>query len=326
MRLATLENNIGEKLAAPIYMLNGLMVANKGVVLSEKSIKRIKEMGIESAYIMDENEDVQVEEVLPAQIKLKILKLLDNLFNEAAKKGKLDQKLTIGIVDEIIENINISENAFLLNNIGRQDKDIDLCKHSLNVAILSILVGKNRGYDDKKVLNLGIGALLHDIGKLFTQGKDHVTKGYDFVKNISWLSPTSTICVYEHHENQDGSGYPIGIKGDKIYELAKIVSICNEYVHLNIDKNIMPNETMDIITAKATNCFDPDIYRNFVQSIYCYSNGISVKLNNGLEGVVIMQNKNFPTRPVVCAYKNGTPFHTYNLIENPTLFIEKICI
>jgi HD-GYP domain-containing protein (c-di-GMP phosphodiesterase class II) len=326
LRLGFIEQNVGKELAEPIYMPNGQIFANKGLILSEKIINHIKSIGIETVYISDENEDVKVEEIIPANIRLKIIKLLDDLFNNIANKRGVEKKHIEEIIDCIMQNINISENAFLLNNVGKKDKLKNLCQHSLSVAILSIVVGKNKNYDEKKITNLAIGALLHDVGKLFTQGEDHVKIGYDYIKQYNWISPISSICIYSHHENMDGSGYPEGIKGDKIYEFAKIVSIVNEYVRLTVENNMMPNDVLEIITSKATNQFDQNIYRDFIQSIFCYPNGIPVKLTNGADAVVVKQNKNFPTRPNVVVYKNGKPVEILNLVENTTLFIEKIDI
>jgi putative nucleotidyltransferase with HDIG domain len=226
---------IGQKISMPVYMPNGLILLNEGATISGNGIKKMKDMGINTVYIKDENDNIVIEEVLPTQIRLSINRQLEEVFNDVSKKRYLNCGAVTRIVDDIIDNINISENAFIFNNIGKKEESTNLCEHSLNVAILSIIIGKNKQYDIKKLTNLGIGALLHDIGKLFDKGKDHAKLGYEFVRDTNQFSPTSTICIYEHHENEDGSGYPEGKKGEKIYEFAKIVSICNDYVYQVVD-------------------------------------------------------------------------------------------
>jgi response regulator RpfG family c-di-GMP phosphodiesterase len=327
MRLSSVDKKLaGCEIAAPVYSPNGLILVNKGTVLTEKSINRILDMGINSVYITDANEEVVLEEVLPVPIRLEVQKKLEKVFDDVSRRGSLDNRAVNDIVEEVIGNINMSENAFLVNNVGRGVNGSALAIHSIDVAVLSIMVGKNKGYDPRKLFNLGTGAILHDIGKLFDSGRGHVKKGYEFVSKTNLFSPTSSVCVYAHHENADGSGYPEGIKGDRIYEFAAIVSICNEYINLYIGQGLMPSAVLEIITAEASKQFDAGIYRDFVQSIYCYPNGMAVRLNNGLEGIIITQNREFPTRPVVRAYVNGVPFRVFALLENPTLFIDSVII
>lgn len=325
MRLTVLnEKLIGKELAVPIYTQTGTIYLNKGSIFSERSIEQVKKIGINTVYIEDGINDVTLQEVYDTPLRLKAIKDLNSVFDDCKKNKYIQEQPIIEIIEDIIKNINISENAYLYNNISKNDKKFALATHSLDVTILSIMVGYNKKYGKDKLLKLGIGAILHDIGKLFKEGEEHTTEGYRLVKMNNYFLPTSYTCINSHHENEDGTGYPAKLKGDKIYEFAKIVAICNDYINM-LDSNdtMLPHDAIEKITAMTGRKFSNDIYKDFVISIYCYPNGLTVKLNNGLEAMVIKQNRDMPSRPIVAFKENGEAKYT-NLMDNPTLFIEEV--
>lgn len=317
---------IGSKLAVPIYNDNGMVFLNSGIVLTERYIAAAKNIGVNTVYIDDGNEDVTLQEVLNSSIKLRLSKLLKSEFDKIGKNMPIDENVIKNIISEIMKEINLSENAFLYNNIGQVDKTMSMCVHSIDVAVLSLVVGTTKKYDEKKLLNLGIGALLHDIGKLIEEGKGHPAAGYKYIKaNTTALSPTSSIVILHHHENIDGTGYPDKIPGDKIYEFSKIVSICDEYLNSITSQGQLPHAALEKITAQTSRKFDPEIYNLFTQSIYCYPNGLSVKLNNGKQAIVTMQNKNFPLRPIVFV-QDGNYYGQIDLLKELTLFVDQVLV
>lgn len=325
MRLMVLnEKIIGKELAVPIYTQTGMIYLNKGSIFSERNIQQVKKIGVNTVYIEDGINDVTLQEIYDTPLRLNAIKNLKSVFDDCQKNKKLPEKPIIEIVENIINNISISENAYLYNNVAKSDDKFTLCTHSLNVAILSIIIGYNKKYSNDKLFKLGIGAILHDIGKLFKEGEEHTTEGYRLVKSNSYFSLTSCACVNLHHENEDGTGYPEKLKGDKVYEFAKIVSICNEYINL-LDANdtMLPHDAVEKITAMTGTRFSYETYKDFVISIYCYPNGLTVKLNNGLEAMVIKQNRDMPSRPIIGFKENGEAKHI-NLMDNPTLFIETV--
>lgn len=324
MRFALLSDVLaGRELAVPIYNDNGMIFINKGVILTEKYIKSIRKIGVSSIYVEDGNEETSLQEVLNSGIKLRLAKVLKNEFEKVKKNKVIDENQIKNIVTEIIREIDLSENAFLYNNVGQADATMKLTLHSLNVAILAILVGVNKKYDEKKLFNLGIGALLHDIGKLITEGVNHPELGYKYVKENTMLSPTATICILQHHENNNGSGYPNKISGDKIFEFSSIVSICDEYLNIQVNSQLLPHQAMERIVAETPYKFKIEIYKDFSESIYCYPNGLTVKLSNNLEGIVVMQNKNLPSRPIVMVLKDSGNEYL-DLTNNLTLFIDQV--
>lgn len=316
---------VGEKLANAIYTENGIMFLNKGNELTESIIKRLIKMNVSTIYIEDGNDEINLQEVIETPIKLNLLNTLKEVLDETKKNCIVNDAKVTDIVKEIIRNINLSENAVMINNLVPNDELARLAVHCLDVAILAVMVGTRKKYDANKLIKLGSAALLHDIGKLFSSEKNHVEIGYKVIKKNSMFSPIVYVAVYHLYETMDGKGY-LGVEADRISEFAKIISICNEYVKsINGENAILPHEAVEKITAEAVTKFDQDIFKDFIQSIYCYPNGLPVILNNGLSGVVIMQNKNATTRPIV-AVKDSDGYKFTNLIESLTLFVEKVAL
>jgi HD-GYP domain-containing protein (c-di-GMP phosphodiesterase class II) len=316
---------IGKILAMPIYMSSGIVLLGTGSILTELAIDKILKRGITTVYIEDNSCVIDMQEMIETKEKLKILFDMKVLFDNVEKNKRLDSNLAEKIVTNVVQNINLSENAFLYSNVSMgENTGLELTIHSFEVLVYSILVGLRRKYDSKKILNLGLGALLHDIGKIFEEDKKHTNLGYNFVKSQMNIPTTSYICILQHHEYEDGSGYPDGLKGDNIYELSKIVGICNEYINLIHSKEThLPSEAIEIMTARAITKFDQDIFKSFMNSVYCYPNGLEVRLTTNQVGIVVKQNKELPTRPIIGAFEDGKPI-LVDLTKQLTNNIEEI--
>jgi HD-GYP domain-containing protein (c-di-GMP phosphodiesterase class II) len=326
MKLVRINDNlVGQTLANNIYTENGVMFLNKGSKISENMISRLKKMNIYSVYIEDGNDEISLQEVIPTTVKLQAIKHLKEIFDEIIKKEHINENSVFNIIKDIMNNVNLSENAVMLSNLAPNDEVSKLAVHSLDVTILTIIVGVRKRYDENKLIKLGTAALLHDIGRLFSKDKYHVKKAQEILKKNPAFTSTTYMAIYYMYEREDGSGV-FGIMGEKIHEFAKLLGICDEYItDISSENPMLPHVAVEKITAEAINKFDKDIYKDFIQSIYCYPNGLQVKLNNGQSGVVVMQNVGVTTRPVL-AINNGDGYKFCNLIEaeNLTLFIKEV--
>lgn len=326
MKLVLANNNlVGEILANPIYTENGMMFLNKGNKINKTVISRLKKMGVTTIYVEDGNDEINLQEVLSTPVKIQYLKLLKEVFEEIKKKDYVNADKVFDIVEDMMKNINLSENAALVSNLAPNDDLSKLAIHSLDVTILTLMLCIRKKFDDKKLLKIGAAALLHDIGKLYVNGKEHVIKGHELLKENPVFTSTTYMAVYYLYEREDGFGQ-FGISGERIHEFTKILSICNEYIkNINGDKPMLPHVAIEKIIAETGSKFDKDIYIDFTKSVYCYPNGLQIKLSNGQEGIVVMQNSGFTTRPIL-GIKTNEGYKFCNLIEteNLTLFIEKV--
>jgi HD-GYP domain-containing protein (c-di-GMP phosphodiesterase class II) len=194
------------------------------------------------------------------------------------------------------------------------------------VAVLSIGLGAAIGFDKIDLCNLGFGALLHDIGKVFIskeilnkkgplsdeefiEMKKHSFWGYEylvreFVGNIS-----AQAGILDHHEKFSGGGYPNNTKGEKISLYGRIITIADVYDALTSDrpyrKGLNPAEAVEYIMGGTGALFDPDLVKLFITKIAPYPVGTTVKLSNGLVGIVTDNFENFCMRPNVRVIRNG---------------------
>jgi HD-GYP domain-containing protein (c-di-GMP phosphodiesterase class II) len=318
---------IGEVLANPIYTENGALYLNKGNQISDRVITNLKKMGVSTIYVEDGNDEITLQEVLPTPIKIQIIQLLKETFKEIKDREYVDDKKVNIMIKNIMDNMNVYENAVLISNLVPNDKLSKMAIHALDVTVLSIIIGIKKKYNEDKLTKLGMATLLHDIGKLFSDSREHTKIGQELVKGNRFFSSTVYMAIYYLYEREDGSG-PHGISGEKLHEYVKILSMCNEYANNISGKDaILPHEAIEKITAKAIIKFDKEICKDFIDSIYCYPTGLQVKINNGLSGIVVMQNQGATTSPVIAINENGA-YHFCNLIDesNLTLFIEEVIL
>jgi len=219
--------------------------------------------------------------------------------------------------------------------------------HSVNVAVLSILLGKSLNYDKLKLQKLGTGSILHDIGKTllpekilskkkeltekeYKLVKKHPRLGYDYLENND-ISPVAKNPILYHHERIDGSGYPKGITIDEMHDFTKIVAITDVFDALTSDRVYRKRwptfKTINYLMSHTNNKFDLKMVKNFVRNLTIYPNGTQVKLSNGEKGIVKEQNPNYPTRPIIRIIENSEGEETsreIDLLNNLNIIIEKV--
>jgi putative nucleotidyltransferase with HDIG domain len=225
-----------------------------------------------------------------------------------------------GMTEGIIQN----ENALVLLSLLKQHDEYTV-RHSINVCILSLLLAKHLGLDESAMQTLGMGALLHDIGKMrlpieilnkpdkLSAGElvvvqRHPDVGYELLRNKKGLPPASLEIVRSHHERINGSGYPRKLKGDEITLFARIVSIVDIYDAITTDRSyhdgISPHEAIRLIYENEKDAFPPELLELFIQCLSIFPIGSIVELENGEIGIVMNVNRNKHLLPVVLLVMN----------------------
>jgi len=353
----------GHFLGKTIYDADGKVLLKQGVRLSDPLIDRIKKLGIQTIYINDEFSDNEIEEIIKPEIKLKAIKSVKNLFDQI--KGKKDvssiksknsrnpiyrirdqqMESMVDVSKSIVEDV-LSNNNTMINLVDIKTADNYTYEHSVNVAVLSLVLGIELGLNRNQLNDLCVGALLHDIGKAFTPReilakpgplsdseykiiKEHPVKGYEYIKGNPYVTSAVKVIVYEHHERADGTGYPRGIKDEGIHILAKILSVVDVYDALTSDrpyrKAVSPNEALELIMGSAGRQFNFDVAEAFVRKVVPYPVGSLVKLSNGDVGVVESTRPNFPLRPTVRIIRQnptGVDMEIVDLMKESNLVIE----
>ncbi len=191
--------------------------------------------------------------------------------------------------------------------------------HSVNVALVSSIIGQWLHYSDDDIRILTLCGLLHDIGKVmipneiltkpgkltdeeFMIMKTHVQKGYDILKPQSIDNRIKEACLF-HHEKCDGTGYPHGLKSDKIPVFAKIVSIADIYDAMTADRSyrkaLCPFSVVEMMERQCFSSLDPTYALPFLKNVvssYIHNN---VRLSDGRIGEVILINDRSLSKPSI---------------------------
>jgi len=132
--------------------------------------------------------------------------------------------------------------------------------------------------------------------------KLHTTKGYNLLKELE-LSQGVLFAVLQHHEREDGSGYPLGVKGDKIHNFAQIVAVADIYDAMTSDKvyreKTSPFQAVEALVQDMYGKLSPDVCTIFLNNVRDYFIGNIVELNDGREAEVVYLGQTMTARPIV---------------------------
>ncbi|WML47063.1 HD-GYP domain-containing protein [Neobacillus sp. PS3-34] len=344
MRLvATASVAKGAILGKAIYNDRGKVLLNQGVELDEKLLERLEGMGIHYIYVTDsKTEDIIVKEPLSVKVRQKAIQTIESNFTQiqderflsgsiVLEKATKDFKTLIKyIVSEIKQNDDL---LVLLSDIFTYDHYI--FTHSLNVTMYSLAIGLQLNLPPKDLEILGLGAILHDVGKMkvdehillkpgrltedeYEEIKKHAEQGYNILRKIPGLPLIVAHCAFQHHERLDGSGYPRGIQGSEIHDFGKIIAVADVFDAVTSNRvyrrAMLPHEGLEILYAGSGSLYESSLIEAFRQAVAIYPAGITVELSDGRKGVVSRQNKGLSDRPTVRIFgDNGTEVEPYDL-------------
>jgi len=199
--------------------------------------------------------------------------------------------------------------------------------HALNVAIISLLMGRTFGLGDADMMDLGVGALMHDIGKIDLPGRvrhredhfsvaeqrfyeEHVGHGVGHARKMQ-LSPGATLVIAQHHEHADGSGFPLKLNTDRMTALARVVALVNRYDNLCnphvAARALTPHESLSLLFAQAKSKFDSAILGAFIKMMGVYPPGSAVQLTDDRYALVVGVNSSRPLKPRVLVHDPKVP-------------------
>ncbi|MCI2046266.1 MAG: HD-GYP domain-containing protein [Faecalibacterium sp.] len=297
-------------LAMPIYNENGGILLNANTVLKQAYLKKLSEMGYPGLYIYDDvSADVTIDTLVSEPLRRKTMRAL--------KKGDVDccRAAAHSLVDQLLAKSDISVDMVSLASF-----DTYTYAHSLNVAILAIIIGINSGLNYDQITGLSEAALMHDIGKecisvdiLNKKGRltdeelkivhSHAQLGYNKVKDDFRIPDTVKNAILSHHENEDGSGYPRQLKSKDIHYYAKIIHVCDVYDALVSNriyrKALNPADAIEFLMSNSWVMFDVNYVRKVIECITPYPTGVTVKLSDGSPALVVQQNSQNHVRPKV---------------------------
>jgi HD-GYP domain-containing protein (c-di-GMP phosphodiesterase class II) len=265
---------------------------------------------------------VPVEAELPRaeEIRSRAVNRIREVFH-SVEQGKVpNTRGAMEIAEEMVLSIIRNPDAMVwLSQL--KSKDEYTAVHSINVCALSVTFGRHLGLSKSQLVELGIGALLHDIGKLrvpndvlnkpdrltaqeFRLIRLHPVHGRNLLGKTDHRTTQTVLDIaYSHHERNDGRGYPRGLKGSELTLYSRMVAIVDVFDALNSDRvyhaGLGPDETLARIYEWSQRELDAELVQHFIRSLGRFPVGTLVELSNGEVGIVIEVNHKQPRRPKV---------------------------
>jgi HD-GYP domain len=319
------------KIGKNIYSSDGIVLLANDVILTDEYIKSLVKVGINGVYIEDDlSHDIHIKNVISDELRVKAVKSMKEIYNSTA-----DISRTLNTVEYLAKSIMLeilNSKGVMVNMIDIKTFDDYMYSHSVNVAVLSSVIGMALHLDLKKIERLTTAALLHDIGKVFIPKdilnkekvseaelnliKSHSEKGYRYMKEHYNIPVTTYVGILQHHERFDGKGYPDGKKGEDISKFARIIALCDTYDNLVAErpnkKAYIPSEAIEYIMANNGQMFDPKLVKIFLRKIAAYPLGTVLKLSNGESVIVIENNEDCIIRPKVRNIENNNIYDLTN--------------
>ena len=333
MRYIATENlQPGHKLADDLKYANGTVLLRKGKALTPSLIRKIGILGYQGLYVDDElSAGIEINDIISADLRMRTRTQLELLFHNVEynitsgvkKNVKSVKSLAEEIVDEILNN-----RETMINIIDLRNYDDYTYSHSLNVTVLSVVMGTALGLARSTIYDLAVGALVHDTGKMFIpkeilhkpsrltdeefeEIKKHSELGYRYLCANFDIPEDSKIGTLQHHEKFSGGGYPMGIAGEDIHEFGRIISVADVYDALTSDRPyrgaMLPSDAIEYIMAGYGTMFDPTIVKAITQKVAPYPIGTCVRLSTGQEAIVVKNYEATSLRPLVRVIKDGKP-------------------
>lgn len=273
---------------------NFFIIYEKGMDISSSSAKTLS--SYEKVYAQTTNETfynefyqgVIEQKLIPKDMKnfyQGVGTKIEDLFKNPESLSNVEsaQEIVTDMIDIIVK-----DDFVVASFVTILTYDYYTHTHSLNVSVYALCLGKHIGLKKQELMDLGTSALLHDIGKSkikntiinkngkltqreFTEIKNHPYYGFVLAKNLGITNKNILDGIHYHHEKIDGSGYPKGLKKDKIPLFARIISICDAFDAITTRRSYKDSvgtfDTLIMMKKEMSNSFDSKLINNFIQML-----------------------------------------------------------
>ncbi|MCR9906238.1 HD-GYP domain-containing protein [Vibrio campbellii] len=231
------------------------------------------------------------------------------------------------LIDDIVEKLMCDDNVTLHLMNGKNEFE-DIYFHSLNVAVIAMMIGRAKGYSAEQLKALSFAALFHDMGKIKIPTailrkqiplsepesnylKLHTKYGLDMANQIEGFPESAKTVIVQHHELRDGSGYPEGLKGDEIDELAQVIIVANAFDNLChtpvAAEQKIPYTALSHLYKNCKHLYKEENLNILIKFMGVFPPGTVVQLSNNMVGLVISVNASHLLFPNVLVYDPAVP-------------------
>ncbi|ASA20826.1 HD-GYP domain-containing protein [Paenibacillus donghaensis] len=312
----------GDCLLTDTFNSVGLHVLPKGTVVYSEEITilirhKIDYADIEPRKVVDSGENNPLEHNLNENIDLAI-QSYESIFLEALTKGSFTQSMVDDTLKPLLETLDEQKDVVSLLLLLDRD-NIDTYNHSLQVGLLSYYIAAWMGRSKEERYEISKAGYLHDIGKsrispsilnktgLLTaeeedEMKRHTLYGYDIIRN-SMDDEITALVALQHHEFEDGTGYPKRLFKNDIHPYTQIVAVANVYMGMTTTRANQPKQGLVAVLRKVHELGFGKLNGNAVQALtgHLLPNfvGKNVQLSNGEMGTIVMNNPLDMFKPLV---------------------------
>ena len=258
-----------------------------------------------------------------------IYKEAHNIMQDLMEDIRLGKQVEVERVEPISEQLveSVFRNKDALISLSRiKDKDHYTFMHSVSVAGLMITFGRAMGFDMSLIKEISIGGMLHDVGKMMTPNnvlnkpgklddgefkimKSHVVYSKELLEGKPGITQAALDVAAMHHERIDGSGYPLGLKGDEISQVGQMSTIVDVYdalTSVRVYKSAWePNLALKKLMEWSDHHFNPTLVQQFIRCLGIYPIGTLVELDSGNIAIVIEQGEKDLLSPTVKVIYNN---------------------
>ena len=336
IRLKPNQLKTGMVTAQSIFNEKGAPFLVRGTPLTDRYIYRLRQLSVPELHVTSLSSNFQLQpppDIVEERTRVQAVDNVAETFREAEENGRFDMTRLEKCADFLVRDIMAKKkNLVQITDIRLHDSYT--FSHSVNVAVLSTMLGDLCGYSKRKLQIITLGGLLHDIGKLavptpilnksgsLTAGefkiiRRHPSEGRKILKELnSPIASILAIIAVQHHEHLDGSGYPYHVRGKSIHPYSRITAIADVYDALTsvrpYKRAYKPNVVDRMMMQNSTGHFDMDRLRLFFDNVAIYPVGTVMKTQLGYAIVkkVVFGHTLAPV-VIVFADKNG------NLLKKP---------
>lgn len=323
----------GDVLGSDIYGRKGQTLLHKGVKLTNSYLSLLQMKRVHYVYIDEKyTYDIQLHPFIQSAARKRAVNVIHDTMTKLIDQRKEVRMTGLPltgmhyrqVVQDILDNLMTQDYLFIhLSDLFVPEGY--LFHHAVHVATIASIIGIAKGYSPDKLLDLGVGALLFDIGmtqipaSLWNKQEKlteperaiiqkHTVKGFDILRRERDISLLSAHCALQHHERFNGSGYPYRFKNEQIHEYARIVGLADTYAALTSSrsyrKRYSPHEAAEYLAGSGNTLFDHTLVQLFFKHVPIYPIASVVVLNSGETAVVSKTFSDTPLHPIVRVIKN----------------------